>query len=72
VIDCKSVNQPTRRELIRLLARAQGHMFELAANLSVDTPRGVVERHNLFSKEVGELLESEAPATRHDLSNVTE
>jgi hypothetical protein len=55
------VKRPSRRELISVLAEAQGHMMELAANLSTITPHEVIERHNRFSKEIGKVLDSEAP-----------
>jgi hypothetical protein len=43
-------------DLLGLLSRCQGHMMELAGYLSLVTPQEVVERHNSFTKEVGEVL----------------
>jgi hypothetical protein len=49
--------RPSRKELFRLLAEAQGNMFALAANLTLETPREVIERHNCITKAVGEVLD---------------
>jgi hypothetical protein len=45
--------------ILNLLSRCEGHMMELAAYLSVTTPQEIVERHNAFTREIGDVLRRE-------------